>query len=277
MIPGVPAYHPRSEWEAPDLQMGLSFTRTPTRITLSNITQPIAHYTAATNLPDGDAGESWLSIPQRLRNSQLDYLTNRTGGGYTRKSDGKFFPGYPLGYSFMVDARGHVWELRGFDYLPAATNQHNSYSVAVLFYVDGADKATDEAWASARAIAKEFRRRSGRSDFAARFMGHDEMRRVTGTGTPTACPGAGIESQLSTLGVIDYEPPAPPSEGETMQIAKARIYGYADQFLMVPITEGTNERISAEDQQPIVVTSPLNRTQLETEFGYKLTSLPGEV
>lgn len=209
MIPGVAVYHPRSEWESPKLAMASSFTRQPPALVIGDVSQMVYHYTAATNLPDGDVGESVDQIPARLAASQLDYLANRNvEPGYRQKPEhgGKLYPGYPLGYSFMVDWLGGVWELRGFDFRPAATNQHNHYTIAVLFYTDGANPGTEAQWAAARAIGRETRRRANRADFSPVFRSHGEMRELTGIGTATACAGAGLESQAPTLGRLDYQP-----------------------------------------------------------------------
>lgn len=74
----------------------------------------------------------------------------------------------------------------------------------------------------------------------------------------------------------DLPDPDPFPEDDDMQMPKFRIHGYADQFLGVPITAGTNERINATDQAPLVVRSTLTRDQLEAAVGYKLTPMPGE-
>lgn len=226
-IPDVPTLHERVDWEENGYRMALDFTRTPPAYPTNQITQPVAHYTGAMNVPDGDAGENPDSIAAWLRRSQRDYLENRTGGGYTRKSDGRYFPGYPLGYHFGIDWLGGAWTLRGFDFLSAATNQHNGYTIAFLFFVDGPDKANDLMWATARAIAREARRRSGRADFATNFTDHGSLYLNTGQGTPTACAGAGIRSQLTTQGRIDLAPPPqPPPPGGSMIADKTLLKDY---------------------------------------------------
>jgi hypothetical protein len=201
-IPDVATIHERSVWEQVGYRMALDFTRVPPLYPTFNITQPVAHYTGAMNVPDGDPGDEH-NVAGFLARAQRDYLENRTGGGYTRISDGRFFPGYPLGYHFGVDWLGGVWVLRGFDFLSAATNNHNAYTVAVLFFVDGPDPANDLMWESARAIGREARRRAQRPNFAARFTDHGSLRIDTGVGTPTSCAGAGVRSQLTTEGVLD--------------------------------------------------------------------------
>lgn len=203
VIPGVATIHERTAWEESGYRMAVDFTRTPSLYVPGNVDRGVAHYTGAMNVPSGDPGENPNDVGAYLRAAQRDYLINRTGGGYTRRSDGRFFPGYPLGYSFGVDWLGGCWVIRGFDFLPAATNQHNGHTVAVLFYVDGADKATPEMWATARAIVREARRLRGRPGFNGAGTDHGTLTVESGTGTPTACAGAGIRSQLATEFNID--------------------------------------------------------------------------
>lgn len=204
-IAGVDVYHPRTEWEQVGFRMASDFTRLPTAIKLGAVDQMVAHYTGAKDLPDGDPGEDLASVQGYLRAIERDYLTNRTEGGYIRKVDAVYFPGYHTGYSFAVDWLGGCWEIRGFDYLPAATNQHNGHTVAVLFLVDGAFPAPDAMWATARAIGRETRRRSGRADFQPQFTDHGSLTASSGTGTVTPCAGAGIRNQLPTQGNLDLD------------------------------------------------------------------------
>jgi hypothetical protein len=86
-----------------------------------------------------------------------------------------------------------------------------------LFITDSATPAGEMALASARAIWREARRLSGRTTtFKTRPLGHGELFTTTGTGTPTACPGAGILDQLHQgLGDLDYDDTPP--EDDDMQ------------------------------------------------------------
>lgn len=179
-IPGVETLHLREAWEQPAYRVA---ALNPPRQIPVNITQPTAHYTAAIDLPDGDLGEFEYQIAPYLAAIQRDYWTDPRRG-------------YSIGYLFAVDWLGGVWELRGFDYKSAANYGHNEYTAPILFLVDGADEATPLAVASAVAVWREFRRRSGRADFKTRPLGHGELFLTTGTGTPTACPGSGVLRQL---------------------------------------------------------------------------------
>lgn len=246
VIPGVAVYHPRTEWEQVGFRMAVDFTRLPTAMTIGNVDQMVAHYTGAKDVPDGDPGEDLTTMRDYLRAIERDYLTNRTGGGYVRKSDNVYFPGYHTGYSFAVDWQGGAWEIRGFDFLPAATNQHNGHTVAVLFFVDGADKANTAMWNTARAIGRETRRRANRADFKSRFTDHGTLTITSGTGTATACAGPGIRSQLATEGFIDIAPTPtptpPPGDDDDMPNILWRPKGYKNVF----ITNGVQSQAASQ-------------------------------
>jgi hypothetical protein len=211
-IPGVAVFHPRTEWEQDGYRMATDFTRLPTRIRLSNVDQMVAHYTGAKNMPDGDPGEDMTKVRDVLRAVERDYLTNRVGGGYTRISDNKYFPGYHTGYSFAIDWEGGVWEIRGLNFLPAATNRHNDHTIAVLFLTDADDPATPAQWASARAIGQYVRLIGGHAGFHPYFTDHGTLTITSGQGTATACSGKGIRGQLTTEGNLDKAGPAPTPE-----------------------------------------------------------------
>ena len=196
-IPGVPVLHVRESW------IDKCFPVIGPAQNMANITQPVAHYTAAVNLIDGDPGESVDNIPAYLRAINRDYWKNRKNTSPTTLC-GVDQPGYAIGYCFAVDYLGGAWELRGFDVRGAANAGHNTYTFPILFLVDGADAMTPAAAATARNIWREAKRRSGRGDFKNRPLGHGELFETTGTGTPTACPGAGVLGQLHD-GILDLD------------------------------------------------------------------------
>lgn len=213
MIPGVETFHPRSEWEPNgvdswygdylrrtygDLRRDSAFHRTPSNLWLPGYTHLAIHYTSAINLPDGDPGEILNGIDgirALLARSHFDYLTNRTGGNYRRLSDGKVFPGYPLGYSVAIDWLGGVWEINGFSYTPAATSGWNNRALAVLMLTDRADPGSALMWRSMRAVAREYVRRGARIT-PENVWGHGEFNARTGVGTPTGCPGNALPLQI---------------------------------------------------------------------------------
>lgn len=164
---------------------------------MGNVWMPLAHYTAAIDLPDGDLGEFQYQIGPYLRAVNKDYWDNRKGTGIT--TCGTHKPGYAIGYSFAVDWLGGAWELRGFDIFPAATADHNSYTFPILFLTDRFDPASALMLQTARAVWREARRRSGRDDFRNRPKGHREL-----CGGCTACPGDPIMQQRD-LGLLDLD------------------------------------------------------------------------
>lgn len=197
IIPGVETVHERHVWDrlVPS-PYKFAENQSPAQ-DWSQIYRPVAHYTAADDLIDGDPGEHAEDLPAYIAAMQRDYSKNR---------------GYNVGYLFAVDWLGGVWELRGFDYRSAANASHNTYTFPVLFLVDGDDRPTVEAAAAARAIWREARRRSSsRVPFEGRPWGHGQLYLETGVGTPTSCPGAGIRAALADGSLdLDYDAPTVP-------------------------------------------------------------------
>lgn len=206
-------YHPRSVWEPDQYQMASSFDRTPARLNPARIDRAAIHYTAAINIPDGDPNEivgGIDGIRRLLAGITIDYYTNRTGGGYRRLSDRRWFPGYPFGYSFAIDWLGGIWEGRGFDFQPAATSGHNDHTIAILMLTDRADPGTELMWASARELQRETIRRGAR--LANRPWAHGWFAERTGQGTRTACCGAALKAQIDAgLGDLDHPETSPPT------------------------------------------------------------------
>lgn len=200
-IPGVETFHPRSVWVEPCFPVS-GRAQGPLA---GDIYQPVAHYSAAANTPDGDIGEFDYQIIGWLRSVNRDYWINRKNATTTTIC-GRVLPGYSIGYLFAIDWLGGVWELRGFDYMPAANAGHNHYTCPIIFITDGTSQPTELAWGSARAVWREFRRRANRLDFVNRPLGHGELFTTTGIGTPTACPGAGVLTGLHAgYGDLDYD------------------------------------------------------------------------
>jgi hypothetical protein len=194
-IPGVETVHPR------EAVATSCYPILGPPLDISRVWTPLAHYTAAIDLPDGDLDEFDYQIIPYLRAVNRDYWDHRVGTGIT--TCGTHKPGYAIGYSFAVDWLGGATELRGFDILPAATTNHNTYTLPVLFLTDIADGASDLALATARAIWREARRRSGNALFLDRPKGHREV--CNGC---TACPGDPLMAQRDAgLMDLDYAPP----------------------------------------------------------------------
>lgn len=207
MIPGV-TFHSRESWQAPNEPVRGPYAYEPARVLFG-----MAHYTASNDLIDGDPGESADDLPQYLRNIQHSYLTHR---------------GYSLGYSFAVDWLGGVWEVRGFDYRPAANDGDkgewevpnlNRFTVAVLYLVDGDDRLTAEAAAAGRAIYREAHRRTvsaGGEWTQFSPKPHHET-------DYTACPGNGITRDISE-GRLTFDPfSSDPEGGEVVPVGPVRM------------------------------------------------------
>ncbi len=175
-------WHPRADWVTTEPVTGPP-------LPWPQIDGIVIHYTAAPNLIDGDAGESWSQMPAYLRAIHHDYLTNRKPSGYS------------IGYNLGVDQRGEAWELRGWDIKSAATLGHNDHLVAILVLVDGADPASPAAVATIRELVAGAERRAGRQ---LTIRGHRDY-------AATACPGAGIYAQIAEgLFSPRYATPVPP-------------------------------------------------------------------
>lgn len=193
-IPGVETVHPRESW-VEDCYPMIGPAQVP-----GNIRQAVAHYSAATNTPDGDIGEFEYQIIPWLRAVNRDYWTNRNPKNPNPKIIcGRRLTGYAVGYLFAVDWMGGAWELRGFDLKAAANAPTNDWTFPILFITDGATPASELALQTARAIGREARRRSGRTDFAPAFTPHYRL-----PGAATACCGAGIIGQIDR-GLLDLD------------------------------------------------------------------------
>lgn len=199
--------HPRESWQLPSEPV-----RSENSFEWTDVTQIVFHYTAATNLPDGDFGESIEDLVGFHRRMQHDYLTNRD-------------PPYSLGYNFSVDWLGGVWEIRGDDFECAANAGVNGWSFAILCLVDGNDRATPLMARTNRVLVSRARALAGRN---LKLTGHGTN---SGSTTVTSCPGAGIKIDLDE-GVFDPDiwtppppPPTPPDPGKatvTQFIAKIK-------------------------------------------------------
>lgn len=204
-------FYPRSTWETTARPVNATYSDgkpgkppkgtlisrgTAPRMPWSTISRVAIHYTAAVNLPDGDPGES-TDIASYIRSIQADYSGNR---------------GYSIGYNFVVDYLGRIWEARGYDIKCAANEGNNDTTIAILVLVDGADAAKDVMISPIKAIIAGVRERAGRDIW---IGGHREL-----PGAATACPGDGVIGQLHSIpgvngGVFNpwYTPtqPVPPT------------------------------------------------------------------
>lgn len=84
-----------------------------------------------------------------------------------------------VGYHFMVDQAGTIYEGRGWDNIGAHSPPHNTDGLGVYVAIGGDQKPTDAALASVRALYDEACKKTGRTLYK-RWHGYDY---------PTACPG----------------------------------------------------------------------------------------
>jgi hypothetical protein len=168
---------PRADW-----QLAIQPVTGPSYST-ATIVDVVYHY------PGSGANTLYTNPIAVLRAMQADYLRNR---------------GYSLGYNYVVDRSGVVWEVRGVDIRSAATGGYNNNSVAVQFMVPGQQGANEAQLASAVELHHWLEHHHGRLLGVA---GHFQR----GT-TPTPCPGSGVKAQLPELQerIRDPAPQPPP-------------------------------------------------------------------
>ena len=205
-IPGVATVHPRSEWESSLAKYQVNGPSCP----WPAIDTSVVHYTGADDLIDGDPGEHASDLPAYMRNMQNSYINSR---------------GYSVGYWWSVDWLGGAWQLRGWEYKSAANKYHNHHTAPILVLVDAADRCTPEAAHTVRKIVAEAERRSKQEHY---ISGHGQLKIETGTGTATACCGAGLQAQVHE-GVFypknapTTPAPIPPPTGEDMNVLPSPI------------------------------------------------------
>lgn len=154
--------HPRTSWQRPS--QPVTGHRFPG---WARYTDVAIHYTSAAKIP--------ADIDDYHRSMQNDYLTDPRRG-------------FSLGYTCSVDQpRGESREIRGLDFMPAATRAANTYAMAILVLVDGNDMASPQACAEVRRIIGRWEQLAGRE---LRIRGHGEY-------VATGCPGSGLRAQIA--------------------------------------------------------------------------------
>ena len=195
-IPGVETVHPREDWEQLLPASYAMAAQNPPRQVPEDIWRAVAHYPGVRLNPTPTSSPA---VASHLANTHRYYVDQR---------------GYAYGYLWVVDQTGAVWEIRGFDYRSAANKSHNLYTAPIQFLVDIDEPPTAEAMASARAVWREHRRRSGRDDFENRPFGHGQLLEKTGKGTLTTCPGPVLPAIESGSLDLDHDPPIIPDPEE---------------------------------------------------------------
>lgn len=171
---------PKNAWEQAGYEIGLHTTSKPLR--WDRVDSIVVHYTA-----DKHANRDTANY---LRAMQRSYVNGR---------------GYSLGYSCAIDQDGVCWEIRGTDYMPAATKGENSHTFAVLMLVDWQDKANHRMVERMRQLVAAIRQHT-----QANITGHRDW-------AATRCPGDGISNQIDAA---DFEPRKPQPEPPTPNLGR---------------------------------------------------------
>ncbi|MGW1436844.1 peptidoglycan-binding protein [Streptomyces griseus] len=129
-----------------------------------------------------------------------------------------------IGYNFVIDQDGTVYEGRGWDLQGAHCPNHNVTGIGVQFAIGGDQEPSRAALASCRALYEEACRRYGR---ALAKRGHKD-------GFATLCPGTKLYSWVRAgMPAGDYEPaPTPGGTPSVPSVARYKVtinglqYGY---------------------------------------------------
>lgn len=180
-------YHKRTEWQLPNQPV------TGPAMDRNAIVRIVIHY------PGGNVSKPYNTIT-RLRAEQNTYLHK--------------VPAYSLGYNWMIDDIGDVWEVRGFEIKCAANEEVNATSVAIQFIVDDQDAANEAQIRAARELVAQIR--TWRSvDLP--LVTHSS---VATHSSNTPCPGAGLTPQVlnGTFEPLSTPPVTPGKIGRAMII-----------------------------------------------------------
>lgn len=161
----------RASWGATPWRSGVN------RVAMREKTAFLVHYHGG--IPSASRG---VYVP---RNVEKIHLANGWSG---------------VGYNFLVDLDGTVYEGRGWDGVGAQCPGYNRNGIGVYVAVGGTQVPTAAALASVRALYDEACRRSGN---ALRKMGHRD-------GTATSCPGTALYGWVRAG--MPVEAPAAPAK-----------------------------------------------------------------
>ncbi len=164
-----------------------------------------------------------------------------------------------VGYHFMVDQAGTIYEGRGWDNIGAHSPPHNTDGLGVYVAIGGDQKPTDAALASVRALYDEACEKTGRTLYK-RWHGYDYA---------TACPGphliawvkAGMPTQTTPTAQKDVLDMTPDELRKIVREEIARVPA-AVWAHKIPVSEGVRDvtgtrltTISAAGAQQYVLVS----------------------
>jgi hypothetical protein len=173
------------------------------------ITHQAVHYTADDQLPDTPIENMNDDVFKYIQAMQISYARNRA---------------YSLGYTWIVDYLGGIWECRGRDVKCAAHAPANEYADAILVLIDLGKPISDIMAHSIRYLIREAQYETQRGQV---ICGHRQLK-----GTSTGCPGDVIINQINSGFLNPIIPPiiTPPTNPED-------IFGGTDMAQLIRITD----------------------------------------
>lgn len=243
----IPDLIPRTDWEEPGWTVAEHTNAGPHPF--NRTTGVVIHYTGASSTPENEA-----TVRGYIRSIQRDYAKNR---------------GYSIGYNWVVDRQGRVWEARGDGYKCAANgNSVTNNNPAILCLVNGSSPANEPMTEAIRDVVNHCQQMAGDE---LTILGHRDVR-------ATACPGNGLYDQVLN---DDFKPrweqlPPTPPEDNMARVNGffIRVRGTQDHFLCIPQTGDSKARLEPDEPSPLVLTGDIGK--LEDLAGYPLTPMPGE-
>lgn len=174
----------------------------------SLVTHQAVHYTADDQLPDTPIENMNDDVFKYVQAMQISYAKNRA---------------YSLGYSWIVDYLGGIWECRGREIKCAAHAPANDYADAILVLIDLGKPISPIMAHSIRYLIQQAEYETSRMQF---IVGHRELK-----GVATGCPGDLIVGQIHS-GFLNpiIIPPTKPTNPED-------IFGGTDMSQLIKITD----------------------------------------
>ncbi|AKY03782.1 endolysin [Streptomyces phage Amela] len=155
------------------------WTSTPYTAPLSKRTEFFVHYDGA-----HPVGRKGSAIPKAIENIHL-------GNGWSG-----------IGYNFVVDQDGNIYEGRGWDLVGAHCPNHNTSGIGVQIAIGGDQEPSEKALAACRALYDEACRKTGRT---LAKKGHKD-------GIATACPGPKLYAWVKAGMPVKAAPAPAPSK-----------------------------------------------------------------
>lgn len=203
-------YHRRQEWQSSTQPV------TGPAMPKDAISRIVIHYPGA-DFTDLDFNNDGL-----VNGADSIVVLRQMQAQYLRKS-----PPYSLGYNWMIDTSGEVWEIRGFDIKCAANSEVNGSSVAIIILVDDQDAANEAQIIATRELIAQIR------DWKNLKLPIVTHASVATNSTHTPCPGKGITPQVigGVFEPVTVPPVTPGKIGKAMIIEWAPGTAYYTVFV----------------------------------------------